>query len=375
MSENFKGLGRQSFIDFARGLVMLVMAWDHVSSFWHILHHGGEGVLGQMPPYASTLWFLERFVSHFCAPTFIFLAGTALALSTVSRLERGVSQRDISFHIIIRGVVLLVLEAYLVAPAFDLPPYYFGVIACIGVCFILFSVIRFVPRNIIFVLSLFTVLFHGSLSLEWIPMTSVANAYLRVILLEPNFNSWPYVGLYSLIPWIGVMGLGWVFGGIVRQLYVPFSKLRYSLVLTGVSSIGLFFVVRSLRSSGNLLPRRGGTIIDWLYVSKYPPSVAFLLWGLGGMCLFLAIGLWVQEREIKNPLSEALQDIGKTPLFFYIAHLWLFRLRMPFTDPPFYLEMYQTFIFWVIGNVILWQLCKRYYQFKRDYQNSPLKYI
>ena len=61
--------------------------------------------------------------------------------------------------------------------------------------------------------------------------------------------------------------------------------------------------------------------------------------------------------------------------FFYIAHLWLFRLRMPFTDPPFYLEMWQTLIFWAIGNVILWQLSKRYLQFKRDHPNSPLKYI
>ncbi len=110
MSKMFNGSGRQSFIDFARGFVMIVMAWDHVSSFWHQLHHGGEGVLGQMPPYASTLWFLERFVSHWCAPTFVFLAGTVLAISTASRLEKGGSQRDISFHMVIRGVVLLVFN-------------------------------------------------------------------------------------------------------------------------------------------------------------------------------------------------------------------------------------------------------------------------
>ncbi len=375
MSEYFKGSGRQSFIDFARGFVMIVMAWDHVSSFWHQLHHGGEGVLGQMPPFASNLWFLERFVSHWCAPTFVFLAGTVLALSTASRLARGVSQRDLSFHIVIRGVVLLVLEAVVVSPAFDLPPYYFGVIACIGVCFILFSVIRFIPRNIILGLSLVTVLFHSYLSLDWIPMTTVAYRYLRIILHEPNFNSWPFCGLYPLIPWIGVMGLGWCFGGIVRELEVPFSKLRNALLLTGASSITLFFIVRWLRSFGNLLPRRGNTLIDWLYVSKYPPSVTFLLWGLGGMCVFLAVGLWIQEKDIKNKLTEAILDIGKAPLFYYLAHLWLFRLRMPFTDPPFYLEMWQTLIFWVIGNIVLWQLCKRYTQFKRAHPDSPLKYI
>jgi uncharacterized membrane protein len=286
-----------------------------------------------------------------------------------------VSQRDVSFHIVIRGVVLLVLEAFIVAPAFDLPPYYFGVIACIGVSFILFSVIRLAPKNIILALSLVTVLFHGSLSLDWIPMTTVAGRYLRVILHEPNFNSWPYVGLYPLIPWIGVMGLGWCFGDTLRRMSVPFAKLRNALLLTGVSSITLFFIVRWLRSYGNLLVRRGNTLIDWLYVSKYPPSVAFLLWGLGTMSLFLAIGLWIQEKEVKNPVSSAILDIGKTPLFFYLTHLWLFRLRLPNTEPPFYLEMWQTLIFWVIGNVILWQLCKRYYQLKRANPDSPLKYI
>jgi uncharacterized membrane protein len=186
----FKGTVRQPFIDFTRGLIMIIMAWDHVSSFWHSQHHGGEGVLGQMPPFTSTLWFLERFISHWCAPTFIFLAGTVLALSTAKRLERGETQIEISKHIIIRGVVLLLLEALIVSPAFDLPRYYFGVIACIGVCFIIFSLYRHLPRNIILIISLIIILFHSYLSLEWLPTTTTGQ-YLRVILHIPNFNSWP----------------------------------------------------------------------------------------------------------------------------------------------------------------------------------------
>jgi hypothetical protein len=210
-------------------------------------------------------------------------------------------------------------------------------------------------------------------------MTSIANRYLRIILHEPNYNSWPFCGLYPLIPWIGVMGLGWCFGDVIRKLQVPFSKLRNAIFLTGVSSITLFFIVRWLRSFGNLLPRRGNTLIDWLYVSKYPPSVAFLLWGLGGMCIFLSIGLWIQENDIKNRLSDAILDIGKVPLFYYLTHLWLFRFRLPTppppAPPPYPLEMWQTLIFWVVGNIILWQLCKRYYMFKREHPDSPLKYI
>lgn len=354
---------------------MIVMAWDHVSGFWHELHHGGEGILGQMPPFASTLWFLERFVSHWCAPTFIFLAGTVLALSIKKRLEEGDSQRDISIHIIKRGFVLLLLAILLEAPAFDLPSYYFGVISCIGACFIIFSVFRLVPKNLILLISLAIVLLHGFINLDWIPLNIEAGAYLRVILHEPSFNYWPYVGLYPIFPWIGVMGLGWCFGDAIKKLNVPYSKIRKTVLITGVSAIAMFFVVRGLNSYGNLLPRRGNTIIDWLYVSKYPPDVAFLLWGLGFMCIFMAIGLFIQERKISNPLSNALTDIGATPLFFYIVHLWLFRLRLPYVEPPFHLEMWQTFLFWVAGNIILWQLCKRYLQLKRAHPDSILKYI
>ncbi len=371
----FQGSGRQPFIDFTRGFVMIVMAWDHVSGFWNELHHGGEGILGQMPPFASTLWFLERFVSHWCAPTFIFLAGTVLALSIKKRLDVGDSQRDISIHIIKRGFVLLLLAIVLEAPAFDLPLYYFGVISCIGACFIIFSVFRLVPKNLILLISLAIVLLHGFINLDWIPLNIEAGAYLRVILHEPSFLYWPYVGLYPIFPWIGVMGLGWCFGDTIKKINVPYSKLRKTVLITGVSAIALFFVLRALNSYGNLLPRRGNTIIDWLYVSKYPPDVAFLLWGLGFMCIFMVMGLFIQKRKISNPLSNALTDIGATPLFFYIVHLWLFRLRPPYVEPPFHLEMWQTFLFWAAGIIILWQLCKRYLQLKRAHPDSILKYI
>jgi len=369
---------RLPFIDFTRGTVMMVMAWDHVSSFWHRLHHGGEGILGRAPPFENLVWFLERFVSHWCAPTFIFLAGASLALSTAKRLERGDSQGEVTLHIIKRGLVLLLFEALLVSPAFDLPVYYFGVIACIGAGLIIFSVYRRLPTSVILLLSLFVILNHSFLNLSWIPDTYPWGLYLRVIIHEPNFDGWPYVGLYPLIPWIGVMGLGWCFGSVLPRFESnQMGKLRNSLFFTGLASIALFFAVRLLNGFGNLLLRRGTTIIDWLYVSKYPPSVAFLLWSLGSMCLFLAVGLILQEKPgIGNRLTEAVHDIGKAPLFFYLAHLWLYRMRLPgVMEPPFYLEMYQTFILWLVGLVILWRLTQWYSGVKGRHPRSILRYV
>ena len=104
-----QGYRRLPFIDFTRGIVMLLMAWDHASLFWNPGHRGGEGLMGRRPLFPNFTQFLLRFITHYCAPTFIFLAGTALALSTNRRLERGQSQREISLRMVKRGGVLLLL--------------------------------------------------------------------------------------------------------------------------------------------------------------------------------------------------------------------------------------------------------------------------
>ena len=145
IQDNNPTQGRLQFIDYTRGIVMIIMAWDHVSGFWNRYHHGGEGILGRAPPFRNTFWFLERFVSHICAPTFIFLTGTVLAISISRRLAKGNTHSEIDLHLIKRGLVLLILEALVVSPAFRLPRTYFGVIACIGVCLILFTLIRRLP--------------------------------------------------------------------------------------------------------------------------------------------------------------------------------------------------------------------------------------
>jgi uncharacterized membrane protein len=370
-------MGRLPFIDFARGVVMIIMAWDHVSGFWHQLHHGGEGILGRMPAFASLTWFLERFVSHWCAPTFIFLSGTALALSTIRRLSRGASQVEVTLHLIKRGLVLLLFEALIVSPAFSLPWLYFGVIACIGVCLIIFSVCRRLPFTVILTLSLIIVLNHGFLSLDFIPNDTPLGWFVRVILHEPNFDWYPYFGLYPLIPWIGVMGLGWCFGMFLWESGgEKILKHKAPLIGAGFAAIALFFVVRWLNGYGNLLRRWGNTAIDWLYVSKYPPSIAFLLWALGGMCVFLAIGLYLQERpDYDKGVTGIVFAFGRNPLFFYLVHLWLFRMRLPGPyQPPFYLQMLQTFLFWLVGLVVLWQLCIRYERLKRTHPRF-LQYI
>jgi uncharacterized membrane protein len=373
-----RDVGRLPFIDFARGIVMAIMAWDHVSGFWNRWHHGGEGVMGRMPPFINQTWFLARFVSHFCAPTFIFLAGTVLALSTIKRLSRGESQRDISIRMIKRGGVLLLLEIFVVSAAFGGSPLYFGVIACIGACFVIFSVYRLVPTLFIFIVSILIILGHPYLNLNWIPDTNPIGWYARVIIHEPNSDWPPFTGLYPLLPWLGVMGLGWCFGKYLTLIGSKrINKLKRPLVVVGGASMILFFIVRLLNGYGNLLPRQGNTLVDWLYVAKYPPSLAFLLWTLGGMCLFMALGFYIQDRPgFDNGITGIILTFGRNPLFFYLIHLWLYRVRPGWTPRPiFYLDLQTTIAFWLIGLVILWRLCLRYEKFKRSHSDSLLQYI
>ena len=369
--------GRLQFIDFTRGIAMVIMAWDHVSGFWNQVHGGLEGIMKTRIPNLDLAHFMARFITHVCAPSFVFLAGTSIALMEKSRTARGVSQRDISMHLIVRGFLLIALDFLWVAPSFDLPRYAFGVIACIGACFIIFSLARRLPPDIILILSVFTVLNHEFLDLGFIPDTVAWGHYLRVVLHEPGYSWMPYVGFYPVIPWIGVMGIGYWFGSLLNELSPEeYSKLKTPLAITGVASIVLFFVVRYFNWYGNLVHRWGNDVMDWLYISKYPPSLAFLLWTLGWMCLILSFGVYLSQKGYNdNRLIAGIRLFGRNPLFFYLVHLWLYRFRLPGQMPSFYLSIPQTVIVWAVGLVVLWIITGRYEIFKRAHPESLLRYI
>lgn len=367
---------RFHFIDFTRGLVMVLMAWDHVSLFWMEVHGGGEGLFPSRDPRLGIPLFMARFVTHWCAPTFVFLSGTSLALSVNNRLNRGDAELNITLHIIKRGLLLLLFEALLVSPAFDLPRYYFGVIAAIGVCLVIFSVARKLPTTAILVASLIILLNQQWIDLSFIPIDAPWGHYLTRILYEPGFTWFPYFSLYPVIPWVGVMGLGWVFGAFLNRTdNEKTMRLKRPLLATGVASITLFLIVRWLNGYGNLVRRWSNHILDWLYISKYPPSLAFLLWTLGGTCVFMMLGILIEEKGWTNKsISGLIHTFGRIPLFFYLTHLWLYRLRLPKVDPPFHLDLLQTLGLWAVGLVFLWMFCARYEVLKRRYPRF-LRYI
>jgi len=373
-----KTVKRLPFIDFVRGVAMVLMAWDHVSLFWNPGHRGSEGLMGARPLFLNFTQFFLRFITHYCAPIFIFLAGTSLALSTTRRVERGESQQSIAMHIAKRGGVLLLLAVFVESAAFGTSPLYFGVISCIGLCLIIFGVLRRLPPLLILALSTLIIVAHPLLNLDWIPKDTPGGFYLRVIIHEPSYERYPFVGLYPIIPWLGVMGLGWYFGTILTTYdWTTTRRLTSSVLASGLASLVLWFFVRLINGYGNLLPRLGDSLQDWLYMAKYPPSLDFLLWTLGGMCLLLALGLILQGRAgFDKGLTGAISTFGRTPLFFYLTHLWLYRLKPGWMTQKFLLlDLWTTAAFWFVGLLILWRLCIRYERLKSRHPDSLLQYI
>ncbi len=369
---------RLKFIDFTRGIVMILMALDHASIYWNPGRAASEGLNGYRPKYRSLAQFLTRYVTHYCAPTFIFLAGTALALSTERRLMKGYSQKEISLRMIKRGIILLILEFILIAPVFRIGFFYFGVLACIGTCFIIFSVLRFLPTIVIFIISILMIIFHPYLNLNWIPIKPDWGYLLHLMIHEPSFRRRPWVGLYPIIPWLGVMGLGWCFGKIIlkmKSLKELYSNDIY-IGLTGILMIIAFFYTRWFNQFGNVLHWRKMEFIDFMLVAKYPPSLAFILWTLGGMMLMLYIGLKIEEKGwTNNRLIKVILTFGETPLFFYCAHIPLYSYIPVYTRTVRRYSLTTTYIVWIIGLIVLYYMCKAYRKLKKMHPKSILQYI
>ncbi len=400
-----KSLPRIPAIDFVRGLAIILMALDHASTYWNSGRFFGEFWFASRPEFLPDLMqFLVRFVSHWCAPTFVFLAGTSVVLFERNRLSRGVQDSDITKHLAVRGLVLLLVEWTLIAWLFQAGPLYFGVLAAIGIGLIIFSFVRKLDNKIILGFSFFLILdplfdliqidpgahpatfsiFSLSFYLKLLEGTPQLLSWVQAVTYLPN---WPN-GLYSLDPWLGVMGLGVVFGRwLQQQQQLPNVNQHVAkrLGMTGIITLAIFFIIRIVQgfptsyfpiwASDGVLINNAFTIQNFFFMSKYPPSIVFLLWTLGGMCLVLTIAFYFQENEMFQQWAKPVILFGSTALFFYCAHL-IFYGAVPLAlglEKAFSIQV--TLLVWLLGLTILFPACHEFQKMKKRYPDSLLKYI
>jgi uncharacterized membrane protein len=304
---------------------MVIMALDHTRDFFTNLRFEPENL-------AQTYYalFFTRWITHFCAPLFFFLAGTGAFLYGARR-----STSEVSRFLWTRGLWLVFLEFTVVGVGwrFEFPGGFFGVIWALGACMILMALVVWLPLRWIAGLSVLMIATHDLLD-PIRPRQFGSYAWIWTILHVRGGVLLPFgirnFVLFQIVPWVGVMGAGYAFG----QLYLLDQERRKKLLIRlGLAAIALFIFLRVTNLYGNPPAGLGGvsqgdwhvqptmekTIILFLDVEKYPPSLQFLLMTLGPSFLLLA-GL---ENVRLSAWSSILLVFGRVPMFFYILHLYV----------------------------------------------------
>jgi len=302
-------------IDRMRGLVIVLMALDHVRDFFNVdaLYFDPTDLTRTYPAL-----FLTRFVTHYCAPTFVLLAGVSAFLHGRKLNDRGALAR----FLLTRGVWLILLDAIVVSPvwALELGRFHLATLWAIGCSMIALAGLVFLPLRAVLLIGVLIIVSHNLLD----PLHAVqfgAWAPLWSILHEPGALPFGLPGgvSYPVLPWIGIMALGYGLGPVFLE---PASTRAWQLTLLGLASIALFLLLRGTNFYGDPHPwsqQRGSmmTALSVLNVSKYPPSLLYALVTLGPALLLLP----AMER-FGGFAGEVLATFGRVPLFIYLLHLY-----------------------------------------------------
>jgi uncharacterized membrane protein len=352
---------RDTALDVLRGAVIVLMALDHTRDFFQPL-----GTRPEDPQTASLALFAIRWLTHYCAPVFVFLAGVSVRLMR----ERG--RQGLARFVAVRGLWLMLLEPTWVSFSwyFSWDRTHLGVLWAIGASMVLLSALLRWPR---LCLALGCAL---SLGLAWVGAAAGEWAWI-------GWLFWPQSGQimgqaviesYPPLPWFALMAVGY---GAGAWLVEPTARRRMAWV--GMAAVAAFFVLRAANIGGD--PRPWGpqphalaATIDFFAVSKYPPSILFQLMTLGPA---LALLPWLAHW--RGPAADALSVYGRVPMFFYLAHLPLIHLagmlwakgmhgtaRVP-GDAQ--LSLVTILVAWVLLGALLWPVCRAW----RDVKTGPSK--
>jgi uncharacterized membrane protein len=319
MSTSPSRSGRVRSIDAIRGLVMIIMALDHVRDFIH------RGAMSQSPTDLATttpILFFTRWITHFCAPVFMFTAG----LGAFFWWQNGRSKAQLSRFLLTRGLWLVLLELTVMRLAYDFDfsqkyPWLLLVLWVLGGCMIVLALLVWIPIPALAVLSVALIGLHNLLD-RVNPAQFGSAAFLWNLFHQPGvfrlFGAVAIVG-YPLMPWFAVMALGFCFGRIF-QLEAS-VRHRYLLAIGTAATLG-FVILRAINHYGDPFPwspQRSATFtaLSFLNTTKYPPSLAFLLMTLGPALLLLA---WLDGRRLST--NNPLIVFGRVPLFYFVIHVY-----------------------------------------------------
>ena len=370
--------GRVPSLDALRGLVMIIMALDHVREFFH-----ADAMVFQPEDLSrsTAAVFLTRWITHICAPVFAFTAGTGAYLW----LSRGRDVRQLSRFLWTRGLWLVLLDLVVVRLAmfFSLTsgPVILNVLWSLGWSMVILGFLVRLPIRAISVLSIATIILHnafrGPVGLHQPGLIRVGEVLV--------------VAGYTLIPWFAVMAVGYCFG---RVLLLEPTVRRRAMFRIGGTLILAFFAIRFGNVYGDPRPWTG-SVLSFLNTTKYPPSLAFLLMTLGP-----ALVIWSALDRLRFSAANALIVFGRVPLFFFVLHLFLIHallypfvalrygtiafLSQPLPSMGGSLEVFPVnfgfglpvvYAVWALVVALMYPVCKRFADVKARSTHRWLQYM
>lgn len=393
------GFSRLASIDAWRGLIMVIMALDHVRDFVH-----AGAMTGSPEDLASTTpaLFWTRWITHLCAPVFMFAAGTGAFM----KLHRGGTKAQLSWFLVTRGLWLVLLELTVMRLAMNFSvsmayPVLLLVLWALGWSMVMMAALIHLPRPALLAVGAVLILGHNvfdgvrAATLgSWAPLWNVLHQ--QGVFFAGGV---PVVTAYPLLPWVGVMAAGFCFGPVV--LMEPAGRQRV-MFRTGLALIAGFVVLRTFNVYGD--PSHWASQSEWAMsvvsyfrATKYPPSLIFLLMTMGPALLLLA---WIDARGWKA--SHPLVVIGRVPLFYYVVHFWLIHvvasllawlrygsasfawLFMPLPSmggpaqafpPGFGYSLWATYLVWIAIVLMMYPLCRWFAGVKARRANWWLGYL
>jgi uncharacterized membrane protein len=382
-------------IDLLRGLVMIIMALDHTRDFFH------KPAWTEDPLNLETttpILYFTRWVTHLCAPIFVFLAGTGAYFQSQRK-----SKKDLSLFLIKRGLWLLIVEILIINFAFSFDIHYSVIglqtIWSIGISMIILGLVIWLPFPVILVLGSLIVLGHNLLDYFETPGKPPQGWFYHLMhqpTVYPLWDGHSIFILYPFLPWAGLMMMGYCFG----KLFLKYEGAQRKKVLLLIA-LGLFLLFAVLRipniygDPGAWIKQKNAlySFLDIMDVQKYPPSLLY-------MCATIGIGLVILALigNARNRLTKFIIVYGRVPFLYYVLHFFLIHLvsgilyltrghsvadgvapkeflQPNFTAPNEGYSLFLVYIIWILIVVSLYPVCKWFSEYKRKHKDWWLSYI
>jgi len=383
-------------LDFLRGIVMIIMALDHVRDYFH------DSAFLYTPEdlnHTNIILFFTRWITHFCAPVFVFLAGTSAYLYGTRK-----TKKELSFFLFTRGLWLVFAELFVLSlfRTFN-PTYHFfnlQVIWVIGISMICLSAMIYIKQSLLILTGILLIACHNMLDNIHVAGNSFP-AFLWALVHDSGyftFGNFTFHVHYPAIPWIGIMVIGYCCGSLFTAGYDP-EKRRILLFSLGSVITVLFVILRSINTYGDashwsVQKNAAFTVLSFLNLTKYPPSLLYVLMTLGPAMIFLSL----TEKPLNN-LRKKITVFGRVPMFYYLAHILLIHVSaliaavvsgykwsdmvlttMINRSPAlkgYGFNLLIVYLVWVTLIFILYPICKWFDHYKRTHRSNQwwLSYV